>query len=267
MNWNIVVENTSWLRQTAEKPLYQDMLWSRPENKRFAGKLYIIGGDAHGFGAPGEAFASASAAGIGVARVALPDNLKSLVPKQMHHEIDFLPSVKNGSFSKNSLGELLEGAAWADVTLMAGGIGRNSETATCLEQFILKYHGWLTMTEDALDALVSSPEAINARENTVLVAALGQLQKLWPHDTNLPVIKHSDTMQQFVTKLGELTSNVPIAAVTLHNDQLLVAHKGRVSTTPCSDTVWRVKTAAKASVWLAQSPSKPFEALTTSLIA
>ena len=57
-----------WQRQEPGEPLFPDLLWSRPENRQFAGKLLIMGGNAHGFAAPAEAYAHAEKAGIGVAR-------------------------------------------------------------------------------------------------------------------------------------------------------------------------------------------------------
>ena len=40
-----------WHKQTAENPLYEDVLWARPENKHGAGKLLVVGGNLHGFAA------------------------------------------------------------------------------------------------------------------------------------------------------------------------------------------------------------------------
>ena len=71
--------NTFWHKQTPDQPLYPDLLWSRPQNKKQAGKLLVVGGNAHGFAAAGEAFAQATAAGIGTARVLLPDSLRKTV--------------------------------------------------------------------------------------------------------------------------------------------------------------------------------------------
>ena len=42
---------TYWHKQ-GTKPLYPDVIWSKPENKQAAGKLLIIGGHAYGFSAP-----------------------------------------------------------------------------------------------------------------------------------------------------------------------------------------------------------------------
>lgn len=258
------MENTYWHKQTKDSPLFEDLLWSRPENKRHAGKLLIVGGDAHSFGVPAEAYAAALDAGIGETRVAMPDCVKKLVPHSMHAMISFVPGVINGSFAKSSLAELLEHAVWADVVLLAGGVGRNSETSSLLERFVDELIGPLVITEDALDLLADKKLLI--RNNTVIVAALGQLQKLWPHEA-AQVVAHSDTMLQFVEKLHTLSENIQSTIVTVQNQKAVVAHGGQVSTSPLTDEIWRVKTAAKASVWLSQHPERVFEAITSSLIA
>jgi len=68
------MENTYWHKQTAEKPLFPDMLWSKPENKSHAGKLLIIGGNLHGFAAAAEAYNQATKAGIAMYQNAKPTN-------------------------------------------------------------------------------------------------------------------------------------------------------------------------------------------------
>ncbi|MDO8591435.1 MAG: hypothetical protein Q7R60_00720, partial [bacterium] len=83
--------NTYWLKQTKDKPLFPDLLWSRPENKRLAGKLLVVGGNLYGFSAPGTAYGAALKAGVGTARVLLPDKLQKTVGKLIP-EAEFVPS-------------------------------------------------------------------------------------------------------------------------------------------------------------------------------
>src|SRR5471032_3085314 len=102
-----------WHKQAADKPLYPDLLWSRPENRAQAGKLLIVGGNAHGFAAAGEAYAEATKAGVGTARVLLPDSLQKTVGK-VFEAGEYAPSTPSGSFAKRALAELLAMAEWAD---------------------------------------------------------------------------------------------------------------------------------------------------------
>ena len=57
------MDTTHWYKQ-GSKPIFDELLWSKPENKRFAGKLLIIGGNAHGMLAPANAFSLASKTGV-----------------------------------------------------------------------------------------------------------------------------------------------------------------------------------------------------------
>src|SRR5882762_3047468 len=105
--------DTYWYKQTSEKPLYPDLLWSRPENKSQAGKLLIVGGNLHGFAAAGEAYTEAVKAGIGTARVLLPDSLQKTVGR-VFEAGEYAPSTPSGSFSRKALAELLDMSGWSD---------------------------------------------------------------------------------------------------------------------------------------------------------
>jgi NAD(P)H-hydrate repair Nnr-like enzyme with NAD(P)H-hydrate dehydratase domain len=96
------MENTNWFKQTPDKPLFADLLWSKPENRLHAGKLLIIGGNKHLVAAPGVAYSAAQKAGIGACRVILPDSTKRMVGK-VFPEAEFAPSTPSGSFARESL--------------------------------------------------------------------------------------------------------------------------------------------------------------------
>ena len=256
-----------WHRQTAEKPLFPELLWSRPENKRAAGKLLIIGGNSHGFAAPAEAYNEAVATGIGTARVLLPDTIKKLVGGILEHG-EFAPSTKSGSFSKQSLAEFLDHSVWADGVLLAGDFGHNSETAIVMEQFAAKYPGQLTIAQDAADYFKDIPNIILNRPQTTLVVSLAQLQKLcstakFPH-----AITFGMDLLHLIEALHELTTKYACSIITKQLATILVAHGGQISTTAQAQDIeaWRIKTAAHAAVWQLQNPTKPFEALSTTVI-
>lgn len=260
------MEHTYWYKQTVDSPLFPDFLWSRPENKATAGKLLIIGGNLHGFAAPSEAYARAAKTGIGMARVLLPDATKQMLGPVMENG-DFAPSTPSGSFSKAALSEFLDHASWADAVLLAGELGRNSETAIVLEQFTLKHDGLLAITRDAVDYFKGTPATILNRPNTVLVLSTAQLQKLCTAFHHPVAITLGMDLIKLVDVLHQLTLNNPIQIITKHLENLVVASKGKVSTTKLINDMpmWRVKTAASASVWWLQNPTKPFEALTTAI--
>lgn len=260
---------TYWYRQ-GDQPLFPDLLWSRPENKQFAGKLLVVGGHAHGFAAPAEAFAVAEQSGVGVARVILPDHLRSQLTKVQGAAVgaEFAPSTPSGGFGSKALAEILAASNWADAALLAGDFGRNSETAIVLEKLASKSSEPLVITKDAVDYFTSASSSILNRSNTCVVLTIAQLQKL-AQDAKFPkAFTFSMDLLQLVEALHEFTTEFSLYIVVRHLDTVLVAVNGLVSTTKVDQGLedsWRVSTAAKVAVWWLQNPSKPFESLTCAI--
>lgn len=258
------MNTADWQKQTTE-PLYPDILWSRPEAKHGAGKLAIIGGNAHAFGAPGIAWNTANDSGIGVVKVLLPDAVKKTV-KYMLPEADYAPSNPSGSFSKQSLADLLELANWSDATILSGDFGRNSETAVLLEDFVAKYSGLLTVTQDAVDYFKSTPKQLFTRDKTMVVLSLAQLQKIFVNTPVITPITYSMTELQLAEALYGFTKEFKATIIVKHNATLFVASNGSIaSQSPHDDKVWRVKTAARATVFWLQNPEKPLQAAVSSM--
>jgi NAD(P)H-hydrate repair Nnr-like enzyme with NAD(P)H-hydrate dehydratase domain len=252
------MDSTAWLRQTPDKPLYPDLLWSRPENRRHAGKLLIAGGSAGNFTAVSSAFNAALKAGIGTTRVILPGSLEKTLSK-VFPEAEFATATPSGSFARTGLGPLCDAAAWADGVLLAGDFGKNSETAILLEGFIKKYSGALTLNGDSLDYFYNDPSPILDRPQTTLATEFAQLQRLL---SGRLLIKHSMNLAQIVEALAKFSANCPAALVTAHSGQIIVASCGQVSTTPATN-IDLITLAAYCSVWNLQQPGKTFESLTT----
>jgi NAD(P)H-hydrate repair Nnr-like enzyme with NAD(P)H-hydrate dehydratase domain len=258
------MDHSYWLKQKDDKPLFEDILWSRPESKANAGKLAIIGGHSHAFGAPGAAYAEALGAGVGVCNVLLPDSIKKTVSHVLP-DASYGPSNPSGSFSKKALDSFLEISSWSDCVLLAGDLGRNSETAVLLEEYVQKYSGLLVLSQDAADYFKSFPETLMNRPNTVLVISLAQLQKIFINAPLMTPITYGMNTIQLVEALHMFTEKFPTTIVVKHHDIIFVANSGKVSSTNNTDMPWRVKTAGKASVYWLQNPSKPLESIVSSL--
>ncbi len=244
--------------------MFPDLLWSRPENRQQAGKLLIIGGNAYEFAAPADAYKTAGQAGIGTARVLLPDALKKTVGK-IFEAGEFAPSTPSGSFSQKALDEFLLQSVWADSVLVAGDLGRNSETAILLEKFIGSYAGQLILTKDAADYAIASPQPLLHRPETTLVISLAQLQKLAMRARFPRAFTFGMDLLRLVDALHEFSSLHAVNVIVKQLDTILVAVQGEVSSTKLQEPmdIWRVTVAAQSSVWWLQNPSKPFAALTT----
>lgn len=255
-----------WLKQSRDSPIFPELLWSQPESKHARGKLAIIGGNSFGFAVIAAAYTAAQKAGIGSVRVLLPDAVKKVIGPLLP-DGEFAPSNLSGSFSQQALAELLDLAEWADAALIAGDLGRNSETAILLEKFIVKYTGLVILTKDAVDYFTSNSALIIDRPDTTVVLSLAQLQKLLIHARSDQAITFGMDLIKLVEVLHAFTAQHNLEIVVKHLDNMIIAVSGQVSTTKLDQdtSIWRVETAARAAVWRLQNHTKPFQALTTSV--
>lgn len=251
-----------WSKQGTD-PLFPDMHWSRPENRSQSGKLLIIGGHAQGFAAPADAYAASTSAGIGTARVILPDKLQRMV-QRLFPAAEYAPSTPSGSLAVSALAELLAGAAWADAVLLPGDIGHNSETAILLERFTAKFHGPLALAGDSLEQTYVS---CLGRPDTLFVLNFVQLQKLAQALHSPTPVTSTMGMLALVKLLHDLTGSSPLQLLLTHAEHIFVAVGGQVSTTPLppGKPTPLISLAATATVWWLQNPARPFEALTTAI--
>jgi ADP-dependent NAD(P)H-hydrate dehydratase / NAD(P)H-hydrate epimerase len=262
------MEETYWHKQQSDKPLFSELLWTRPENRLMAGKLLIVGGNLHSFAAVAESYGEALRAGIGTARVVLPQALQKTVGK-VFEAGEFVPSTPSGSLAKQALAPILDASSWADGILIAGDLGRNAETAILLESLLQKSALPMTITQDGVDYVTSTPQTVTQRPDTTLVLSLSQLQRLTIALKSTQAITFSMDLLRLTNQLHILTTQHPFNIITEHNGVMLVAVGGQVSTTkPTEDTpIWRVKTAARATVWWLQNKDKPFAAITMAIVA
>lgn len=257
-----------WHKQLPSQPLFPELEWSRPENRQMAGKLLLVGGNLHGFAAPAEAYVESIKAGIGASRVLLPNAIQKVVGPSIENG-EFAASTPSGSFSQRALVELLDWCKWADGVLFAGDLGRNSETAILVEKFLQKCEAITVLTKDAVDYVVSVPQAALERPNTALVLSLSQLQRLGTAAHFERPVTFGMNLLQLVEWLHMFTGRFACHVIVKHLDQLFVAVNGEVSTTKLAQDmpIWRLKVATHAVVWWIQNRAKTFEALTSSVWA
>lgn len=260
------MEHTYWRRQTNHKPLFPDIEWSRPEQKTKAGKLAIIGGNKLGFAAVRDAYDTAVKMGAGQVRAILPEDLKRAIPAAIT-DTYFVPSNLSGGFSREALPELTAACGWADVCLLIGDSGRNSETAIAFETLLDTHAGHLVITRDAVDLLRQSSEKMVNRPQTTLVVSFAQLQKLMQSVYYPKILSFSMQLMQLVEILHKFTITYPLTIITFHQNQLLLAHGGEVVTQEFSDpmTIWRGTTATRAACYLLWEPARPLETITASI--
>lgn len=262
------MDSSYWLKQTASKPLFPDFTWSKPERRDQAGKLGIIGGNKLGFAGVAATYTAAYKAGAGQIRVVLPDSLKQSVPSTILHTV-FSTSTPSGSLARGSIHDLLALGSWADGVLLAGDAGRNSETAVVYDKFIREFSGPLTITRDAIDLVKNAPVLLIERPQTMVVASFAQVQKMFQGAYYPKMLTFSMQLLQLVEALHKFTITYPLTLVTLHKEQIIIAHAGNVVSQDFDSPlrIWRGDVAARmASYWL-WNPDQPLEAASASILS
>lgn len=249
-----------WQQQTDE-PLFPNLLWSRPETRQGAGKLLIIGGQAQEFAHVAECYSAADQAGAGTIRVLMPDSTRKFT-KHLPN-IEYAPSNQSGSFAREALDTLLEASQWADGTLLAGDLGKNSETTLLLENFISKLQGLIIASAESLATLAATENLFN-RNNTLITLNTSQLQKAAIKLQLQKPITSDMSHAKFAEALHEITKQFPATILVSTDSQAWTSSNGRVASST-NKNVSSTAVAATASVWATQNPTKIFEAVVSML--
>lgn len=251
-----------WHRQSTNK-LFNDIDMMAPEQRRFAGKLLIIGGNKGMFFAVASALEAAKKFGVGEARALMPDALKNQVPSTP--ELYFAEAETSGAFGRLALQEMLRQAEWADAVLLIGDSGRNAETSLVFAEFMDKCQKPVYITRDAVETVTPSAVDWAMRDyETGLLLTMPQLQKMLRTMYYPKVITLSMPTNQLVETLHKFTLSYPVAVVTFHNDLIVVAEKGVVVTQSISDTnltpisIWSGALLVQAVVARLWNPEKDF---------
>lgn len=256
-----------WRRQDPENPLFSDMRWSRPEQKAQAGNLLIVGGNVHGIAAPSQAYATAMQAGVGFAKVVMPQATKRLLPKGAHVDVEFTLSTPTGSFSQKAIDDIQAYMFWAHATLFAGDFSRNSETAIVLEK-LSTTAGMQIYGKDSVDYFAEHPKTLLDRPATLLIMTFAQLQKYAKEAGLRTAYAYNMGAMRIVDALHEMNNLHVAHIVMVHEGQIYCAANGQIITTPLkiNPTSWRVALSAYASVWWLQNPTKPLASLANASI-
>lgn len=259
------MDTTYWLKQGSE-PLFSELEWNKPQRRDQAGRLLIVGGSTHALSAPAKAYEYAKKQGIGAAKIVLPNKTKRLVGATLPDAV-FLPSTPHGELSQEGLHDLLGYLQWADTLLIAGDVGRNSQTAILLEELVCQSNVPLIVAKDAIELLSNRPSLLLERENTTLVVSFSQLQRLLKNSGETEPIQFSMGLVQLVEYLHVLTQKYPIAIATVFEAHIITATKGEVGTTKQQNDEldpepWRLQYASLAACYQTWYPGAIFKALT-----
>jgi hypothetical protein len=250
-----------WLKQTDE-PLWPELQWSRPQQKRLAKKLLIVGGYEQGFNAVGRLYQAALDAGIGAAKVALPSSLKRTVGSALPDAV-FTELAPEPSHLGPAKTELMAYADWADGVVFAQ-TGNNSKTALLLADFIGSYGGPLVAGDELAELLKHDTGVLAGRKQTLFCFSFDGLQRWAAHHKSEVGFRHDMGLRPFVLALRQLNQyqNQPLMCI-YEQQVVVVADGGRVVSTPRQQTPDPIALAGFGATWWLQQPGKTLEALAT----
>ncbi len=211
---------------------YEDLKWNVPERKQ--GVVNIIGGNKGHFRTEVKvAEFLAEAYPVQEVRLILPDSLKGKLPAIPNFY--FLPSVETGSFAESQ--ELINTFEAGDFNLVIGDLSRSSVTGRAIASAVKSSEKMTIVTRDSVDLLSeNSPDKWLMSENVVIMASVAQLTKLLRAVYYPKMLLMSASLVQVAEVLHKFTLSYPVGIVTLHNDQVLVAHSGNVKAVELTKT-------------------------------
>ncbi|MBI3983876.1 hypothetical protein HY346_01100 [Candidatus Microgenomates bacterium] len=220
--------NVTLQRQLPNKPLFADVLWSKPVNRKAAKKLLIVGGHLGNFRQVQSVYTAAIKAGIGEAKVVLPDKLRPALGN--HPDCLFVASTNSGTLAKAALAEIKVYAEASDGLLLGPDLSQNAETITLVEQILLDFKTDICLSSEAIHLMLFNADAISFALNRLLVAPTKLLVKLAAKYRTPVTIRPDGGLLNQVNLLEALGNMVPAAYVLAATD-LLVWSDGQVSHT------------------------------------
>lgn len=272
-----------WRKQTREQPLFPDLVWNIPEQK--SGNVVVLGGNSQGFSTPlriaeflDRNFPIASL------KLLLPDALRGKLPPLSN--IELLPSTVSGSFDKSY--RLKDFLAQASASLVIGDLSKNSATAVALASAIApsddldnstseksadtKRPSPIVITRDSVDLLATEASNWLLRDNIFIVASMAQLQKLFRAIYYPRMILLSQPLLPAIETLHKFTLTYPVTILTYHQDNIIVAAGGEITSTPILVTeyspisLWSGQLAAKTLMLNLYNPGKNLAASTAAIL-
>lgn len=260
--------DTFWRTQEKSKPLFPNIEWNKPEQRDQAGRLAIVGGNRLGFASVAESYQTALSSGVGKVRVLLPDALRRTVPSAMT-DVLFAPTNPSGSLSSEAANDVQAITDWADVTLLIGEAGRNSQTAILYEQLLKKTTSPVVVTRDAIDLVQNSFHEILDNPHLTFVASFAQTQKIFRAVYYPKMLTFSMQLAQFVEALHKFTVTYPVTICTFHADHFVLARGGEVITQdwPEPMAIWRGTVPSRIASYIVWSPETPLAAAAAAIAA
>ncbi len=259
------MENINWQIQTSE-PLFPDTIWDKPENKKHANSLLIIGGNSTSFNFVSKGYDYAQKIILSNISLVLPKPLEQLT-KNMITDCFYGVVNNSGGYNLENLGLFNELAETNNNIVLIGNFGDSSETHLLIEKFINSTKDKLfIITNDAIDFLTSQILE-NEPNKFLLLAELTQVQKLIKNLKRTQNFKSSDNLYKILQVIKELTSDYNLKLISKINDSIYVFSDNKISSTKVTtlNESWQTTLSIECSSWIKYESNKQFENLTTAV--
>lgn len=248
----------SHIEKQSDKPLYEDILWSRPVRR--TGRILLAGGHRDGFAELQKLYQGFEDAQVAECRLALPDKLSKLVGSL--EGISLLASNPSGSIARDALAELVHLANESDLVSLGPDLSNNSETTLVMQRLITETRASVLIPPQSTEQLLPEAGEWKEKENLLLCVNHKQLYKLATKlavDTTIPLSPTADLIAEIAQKVSETFAP---SLILLMPDSIIVAVNGKSSIAKAQTSNLGEITGLLGTFWL-QSSTKRYEALTT----
>lgn len=245
----------------------ESILWNIPEQK--IGKITILGGNINSFVTEIRNTEFLSTLPIKTIKLLLPNALRSKLP--VLESIYYADSTESGSFARSHTLETF--SMDSDSLLLSGDFSKNSITEIAISDLLKKTSSTqnIIISRDTTDLICLDPQNILEHPNTIIIASLLQLQKLFRAILYPKMILLSMPLFPAIEILHKFTLSYPTALLTFHKDHIIIAKNGIVYTTPIKVTnytplsLWSGTLACKITALSLWNPKNHLDAIVAAL--
>ncbi len=208
---------------------FESIAWSRPENKRQASKVVILGGSKDHFADTSGYYQELKdITGIKLSLI-LPDYLSKLVGTK-DPNIIFVEGHKTGGyFIRESSNQIIQIINGADTCLMSGEIGRSSETQQFIEHVVDSCKSQTVITESALNCFAENYlENLLLKEGVAICIDTPALTRLGKNIKFEKAFISNLGFAQKIDYLEMITKKYSATLVISDNDTIWCAKSGEV---------------------------------------
>ncbi len=248
-----------------DRPLYDDVIYSRPEQRRIAGRLLLAGGHSGSFHPLAQIYDEARTAGIGKIVLVMPDSLKKIVGNLLSDAI-FAPSGPGGAFAKDAAERVLALATDTEGLILAD-FSQNAEAGIVMREILAGYSGIKCITPEIISSFKTELAEIKELRKSFWLCDL-RTARLAIAALEVAAVLPLDASRLAVAGAAKLLANgIGHPCVIAGINQVFVSDGDTVTVTELIKAIGINQLTAWLTVWLLQQPQTPLKTLTTAVFA